>query len=108
MKGNCNILVTGGTGYLGSHAVVALIQAGYCVTIIDNLINSNEKCLTRIKKITGCDDNQLKFYKADIRNADELESVFQKCPVFYACHHFAGLKSVYESTIRPIDYYGIV
>ena len=72
------ILVTGGTGYIGSHAVVALIAAGYDPIIIDNLSNSNASVLERIAKITG---KRPPFYKIDLRDIAALDKVFQKHPI---------------------------
>ena len=93
------ILVTGGTGYIGSHTVVELIQAGYDVEIIDNLYNSKIEVLDRIEAITG---KKPKFY--DIRNREELEKIFRETH-FDAVIHFAGLKAVPESVQKPLEYY---
>ncbi|MBT7583755.1 MAG: UDP-glucose 4-epimerase GalE, partial [Kordiimonadaceae bacterium] len=97
-----NILVTGGCGYIGSHTVLALLEAGHKVTIIDNLCNSSREVLERIKNITGI--NELTFVEMDIRDADGLEIVFNHYK-FDAVMHFAGLKSVGESTKKPLEYY---
>ena len=96
-----NILVTGGTGYIGSHTVVELINNGYDVTIIDNFYNSKEDVLDKIEKITG---KRPQFYKADIRNYSELEKVISNNK-FDACIHFAGLKAVGESCEKPMLYF---
>ena len=96
-----NILVTGGTGYIGSHTVVELINHGYDVTIIDNLYNSKENVLDKIEKITG---KKPKFYNADIRNYKQLEDVISNNK-FDACIHFAGLKAVGESCEKPMLYF---
>lgn len=96
-----NILVTGGTGYIGSHTVVELINHGYDVTIIDNLYNSKENVLDKIEKITG---KRPKFYNADIRNYKQLEDVISNNK-FDACIHFAGLKAVGESCEKPMLYF---
>ena len=96
-----NILVTGGTGYIGSHTVVELINHGYDVTIIDNLYNSKENVLDKIEKITG---KRPTFYNADIRNYKQLEDVISKNK-FDACIHFAGLKAVGESCEKPMLYF---
>lgn len=69
------ILVTGGAGYIGSHTVVELQNAGYEVVVVDNLSNSSEKSLARVEKITG---KPVKFYKADILDREALEEVFAK------------------------------
>lgn len=95
------ILVTGGTGYIGSHTVVELIQAGHKVEVLDNLFNSKIEVLDKIKKITGV---KPKFHKADIRNLEALRSVF-KDSKFDAVMHFAGLKAVAESVEKPELYY---
>ena len=69
-----SILVTGGAGYIGSHTVVELQQAGYDVVVVDNLSNSSEKSLDRVEKITG---KKVKFYKADILDREALEEIFK-------------------------------
>jgi UDP-glucose 4-epimerase len=96
------ILVTGGTGYIGSHAVVALIAADYEPIIIDNLSNSNASVLERIAKITG---KRPPFYKIDLRDIAALDKVFQKHPIASVIH-FAGLKAIGESVAEPLRYYG--
>jgi UDP-glucose 4-epimerase len=103
--GNPHILLTGGAGYIGSHTVVCLLASGYDVTIADNLVNSNEESLRRVRRITGCDESRLRFYKADLCNTEELEKVFATSPKFDACIHFAGLKAVGESVQLPLLYY---
>lgn len=95
------ILVTGGAGYIGSHTVVELQNAGYDVVVVDNLTNSSEKSLERVEKITG---KPVKFYKADILDRDALEQVFAKEQID-SCIHFAGLKAVGESVQKPWEYY---
>ena len=85
-----NILVTGGLGYLGSHAVVELIQQNYGVVILDNLSNSHKKNLKRIEKITS---KKIKFYKEDIRHKSSLRKIFKDNNI-KGIMHFAGLKSV--------------
>ena len=96
-----HILVTGGAGYIGSHTCVELLQAGYTVTVVDNLCNSSEKALERVKQITGKD---LRFVQADIADAAALDEVFSASPVD-AVIHFAGLKAVGESVEKPLEYY---
>lgn len=96
-----NILVTGGTGYIGSHTVVELIKAGHDVVIFDNLYNSKEITLDYIKNITGV---RPKFYKADMLKPEEMEVVFKE-NTFDAVIHFAGLKAVGESVKLPLKYY---
>ncbi len=95
------ILVTGGAGYIGSHTVVELQNAGYDVVVVDNLSNSSEKSLQRVEKITG---KPVKFYQADILDRNALEEVFNKEQID-SCIHFAGLKAVGESVAKPWEYY---
>ena len=95
------ILVTGGTGYIGSHTCVELLSSGYEVVILDNLINSKEDVVDKIKKITGKD---LIFYKGDVRDKDLLNKIFSDNKID-AVIHFAGLKAVGESVEKPIEYY---
>ena len=95
------ILVTGGAGYIGSHTVVELQNAGYDVVVLDNLSNSSEKSLERVEKLTG---KPVKFYKADILDRDALNEVFDKEDID-SCIHFAGLKAVGESVAKPWEYY---
>ena len=96
-----SILVTGGAGYIGSHTVVELQNAGYDVVVLDNLSNASEKSLERVSKITG---KPVKFYKADILDRDALNEVFDKEDID-SCIHFAGLKAVGESVAKPWEYY---
>ena len=100
-----NILVTGGAGYIGSHTVVCLLNDGYDITIVDNLVNANEICIARIKELTGADDSRLRFFNVDLCNEVELEKVFQNLPTFQCCIHFAALKAVGESVKLPLKYY---
>ena len=95
------ILVTGGAGYIGSHTVVELQNAGYYVVVLDNLSNASEKALDRVSKITG---KPVKFYKADILDRDALNDIFDK-ETIESCIHFAGLKAVGESVVKPWEYY---
>lgn len=95
------ILVTGGAGYIGSHACVELLEAGYEVVVVDNLCNSNEEALKRVEQITG---KKLKFYKADLIDKKELEKVFLENSIDSVIH-FAGLKAVGESVQLPLKYY---
>ena len=95
------VLVTGGAGYIGSHTCVELLEAGYEVIVVDNLSNSNEISLERVKKITGKD---IKFYKIDLVDKPELEKVFINEKID-AVIHFAGLKAVGESVAIPLKYY---
>lgn len=96
-----NILVTGGAGYIGSHTVVELQNAGHNVVVIDNLSNSNELSLERVSKITG---KKVDFYKIDIRDFNAVDCLMEKYS-FDCCIHFAGLKAVGESVQKPLEYY---
>ena len=96
-----SILVTGGTGYIGSHTVVELLNNGYEVVIVDNLSNSKIEVLNRIEKITG---KRPIFYKVDCCNAIDFEEVFKKESITDVIH-FAGLKAVGESVKVPLKYY---
>ena len=95
------ILVTGGAGYIGSHTCVELLENGKEVVVLDNLSNSSEESLNRVKKITG---NEVKFYKGDISETSILDTIFQNENI-ESCIHFAGLKSVGESVAKPLEYY---
>ena len=95
------ILVTGGTGFIGSHTVVELMGAGYDTVIVDNLCNSSEDVLSRIEKVAG---KRPRFYRADIRDRDALRRVFRENEID-AVIHFAGLKAVGESVSIPLAYY---
>ena len=97
------ILVTGGAGYIGSHACVELLEAGYDVVVVDNLGNSSEEALKRVQRITGL---ELTFIKADIRDRDAMDAVFRSHPID-AVIHFAGLKSVAESVSKPDLYFEV-
>ena len=95
------ILVTGGAGFIGSHTVVELQEAGYDVVVMDNLSNSSEKSLERVQKITG---KAVPFYKADILDREALEQIFSEQEIG-AVIHVAGLKAVGESVEKPWEYY---
>lgn len=95
------VLVTGGAGYIGSHTVVLLQQAGYPVLVLDNLCNSKPEALTRVAQITG---KPAPLIKADVRDRDALDEVFRQHDIG-AVIHFAGLKAVGESVSQPIRYY---
>ncbi|MEG0168881.1 UDP-glucose 4-epimerase GalE [Anaerorhabdus sp.] len=95
------ILVTGGTGYIGSHTCVELIKAGYDVIVLDNLYNSKEVVLDRIETITG---KKPKFYEVDILDREGLDKVFKENKID-AVIHFAGYKAVGESCVIPLTYY---
>ena len=96
-----SVLVTGGTGYIGSHAVVELLNAGKEVVIVDNLSNSSTAVLARIEAITG---KRVVFINANICDSAAMSSVFSKHNI-ESVIHFAGLKAVGESTEIPLDYY---
>ena len=96
-----NILVTGGAGYIGSHTVIELINAGYEVVIVDNLCNSSSIVLDRIEEITG---KRVKFYEIDTRDSEKLKVVFEENKID-AVIHFAALKAVGKSVQKPLDYY---
>ncbi|MBS4762012.1 UDP-glucose 4-epimerase GalE [Carnobacteriaceae bacterium zg-ZUI252] len=96
-----SILVTGGTGYIGSHTVVELIEQGNDVVIVDNLVNSSVIVLDRIEQITG---KRPKFYEVDVCHYDELNAVFEKENIS-AVIHFAAHKAVGESVQKPTLYY---
>lgn len=96
------VLVSGGTGYIGSHTVVELIALGHEVIIVDNLYNSQIDVLDKIKTITKI--NNLKFYEADCLNMDVMDDIFNKEQVD-AVIHFAGYKAVGESVLKPLMYY---
>lgn len=98
---NGKVLVTGGTGYIGSHTVVELINSGYDVEIVDNLFNSKIEVLDRIEKITGV---KPVFHQVDILDYEALHRVFDESK-FDVVIHFAALKAVGESVEKPLNYY---
>lgn len=95
------ILVTGGTGFIGSHTCVALINAGYQVVVMDNLCNSKVEAIARIEMITG---KHLRFYRTDMRDKNGIRQIFEDNKID-AVIHFAGLKAVGESVEKPLEYY---
>lgn len=95
------LLVTGGTGFIGSHTTVELQQCGYRVVILDNLSNSSAATLDAIARITG---TRPEFIEGDIRDAETLSRIFRKYEIG-AVMHFAGLKAVAESARKPLEYY---
>ena len=95
------ILVTGGTGYIGSHACVALAQSGHELLIVDNLSNSRVDVVDRLALICG---RRIEFIEGDCRDAGLLDEIFDRHPV-KAVMHFAGLKAVGESVAKPLEYY---
>jgi len=96
------ILVTGGTGFIGSHTAVELIEAGYKVVIVDNLSNSNARSIDGIDHITGVRPD---FEQIDCCDKDALENVFRKHPDIEGIIHFAASKAVNESVEKPLLYY---
>lgn len=96
------ILVTGGTGYIGSHTVVELLEVGMEVVIVDNLLNSERKVLEGITSITG---KEPYFEEVDLRDRGASFGVFEKHPDIVAIIHFAAFKAVGESVAKPLDYY---
>jgi len=96
-----SILVTGGTGFIGSHTCVALFDAGYDVVVLDNLCNSDQAVIGRIRQICG---REPVFVEGDIRDAELLDGLFAEHAIS-AVLHFAGLKAVGESVNKPQEYY---
>lgn len=95
------ILVTGGTGFIGSHTCVELLQKGFDVVIMDNYSNSKPQALDNIVKITG---KTVRMYEADMTDADATERIFERESID-AVIHFAGYKAVGESVQKPLEYY---
>ena len=95
------VFVTGGTGYIGSHTCVVLLENGYDVVAADDLSNSSEESLRRVERITG---KKITFYQADVCDTDDLEKIF-KAHKIDCIIHFAGYKAVGESTEKPLYYY---
>ncbi|XP_025109717.1 UDP-glucose 4-epimerase-like isoform X3 [Pomacea canaliculata] len=101
MSSGKTILVTGGAGYIGSHSVIELIDAGYDIVVIDNLVNASMESVRRVEKIVG---KQIPSYNVDLLNKPALEEIFKKHKIS-AVIHFAGLKAVGESCELPLLYY---
>ena len=95
------LLLTGGAGYIGSHTVLALLEAGYAVVVLDHLCNSSSESLKRVAQLAG---RAAQFVQGDIRDATLLDELFSKHD-FAAVLHFAGLKAVGESVREPLRYY---
>ena len=95
------VLVTGGAGYIGSHTCVELLEAGYEVVVLDNLVNSSAESISRVQEITG---KKMVFYKIDLLDRQAVSTVFEK-ETIDAVIHFAGLKAVGESVEMPLNYY---
>ena len=98
-----HILVTGGTGYIGSHTVVELVQEGHSVVVVDNLVNSSEEALRRVAQIVG---QSIPFVNVNLCDPEQVEAFFaSQTKPFDCCMHFAGLKAVGESVAQPLRYY---
>ena len=95
------ILVTGGAGFIASHTNVELLNVGYEVVAVDNLVNSSRESIVRTEKLTG---KKITFYEEDLCNREGLEAIFAKEKVD-AVIHFAGLKAVGESCEKPLEYF---
>ncbi|XP_042373446.1 UDP-glucose 4-epimerase GEPI48-like [Zingiber officinale] len=98
------ILVTGGAGYIGSHTVLQLLKGGYRAVVADNLDNSSEVALDRVRELAGEFGKNLFFHQIDLRDREALEKVFSSTK-FDAVIHFAGIKAVGESVRKPLLYY---
>ncbi len=96
-----NVLVTGGAGYIGSHTMVELLNAGHEVVCIDNFMNSKYEAVKRVENITG---KKVKFYEGDIRDREILNKIFTENKIDSVIN-FAGLKAVGESCAKPLEYY---
>ncbi|MBR4072555.1 MAG: UDP-glucose 4-epimerase GalE [Clostridia bacterium] len=96
-----SILVTGGAGYIGSHTCIEMLNSGYDVVVVDNLVNSSKTSLSKVEEITG---KKVKFYENDVRDKEALRKIFSENEI-EAVIHFAGLKAVGESVAKPIMYY---
>lgn len=100
---NSTVLVTGGAGYIGSHTVLLLLQAGYSVLVLDDLSNSSEQSLQRVATIVGREAN---FVRGDVRDKALLKQLFNEYDI-QSVIHFAGLKAVGESVSQPLRYYDV-
>lgn len=97
-----HIIVTGGAGYIGSHTCLELLEAGYRVTIIDNLCNASRESIRRVEKLTG---KTITFFQTDLLDEKGMDEVFRESADADAVIHFAGLKAVGESVDKPLLYY---
>lgn len=95
------VLVTGGAGYIGSHTVVELLNDGFEVVVVDNLLNASKESLARVERITG---KKVTFYEADVRDGKKMREIFSAHKIDWVIH-FAGLKAVGESVQKPLEYY---
>ena len=108
-----SILVTGGSGFIGSHTCILLLKKGYDIFILDSFINSSEKSIKKILLTLECENlyfnEKIHLIKGDIKNKDDIEKVFQLSinikKKIIAVIHFAGLKSVFDSTLEPLNYW---
>ena len=100
------VLVTGGAGFIGSHTCVELLERGYAVVVVDDLSNSSEVALDRVRQITGlaANDERLTFHRANILDREALERIFAAHEIDVVIH-FAGFKAVGESVAKPLEYY---
>ena len=96
-----NILLTGGAGFIGSHTIVELFNAGHDVVVVDNLCNSKADVMDKVKEITG---RIVPFYEADVRDKNAMNKIFEENKIDVVIH-FAGLKAVGESVAKPLEYY---
>jgi UDP-glucose 4-epimerase len=97
-----HVVVTGGAGYIGSHTCLELLNAGYQVSVLDNLCNASRKAISRVEALTG---KTIDFYQVDLCDLTEVRKVFARMAVVSAIIHFAGLKAVGESAEKPLLYY---
>lgn len=97
-----NVIVTGGAGYIGSHTCLELLNAGYRVTVIDNLCNASRESISRVEALTG---KSIAFHEVDLCDLEALRKVFAHTSQITAVIHFAGLKAVGESVQQPLRYY---
>ena len=98
------VLVTGGAGFIGSHTVVELLNKGFSVVVYDDLSNSSEVALDRVRTITGVQDDRLRFIEANILDRDAMTKAFDENDIDVIIH-FAGFKAVGESVQKPLEYY---
>jgi len=101
MSSPITVLVTGGTGYIGSHCIVELLNSGYEVVVVDNLVNSHSGALVRVQQLTG---KSVVFYEVDLLDAASVDAVFKQHKITYVIH-FAAIKAVGESMQFPLNYY---